>query len=127
MMFYSGASLTEISKMLGRADTAGTVICLGMPVYDIAKAQEKGDDYLDLVRMRTEDIPDAIIKGGGHQPSTRGDFFPPTFLGLTEHVDSDSRTIYRGGGGEVRLDVPSSLPHWQIETMVFEDQGQPNN
>jgi hypothetical protein len=46
---------------------------------------------------------------------------------LTEHVDSDSRTIYRGGGGEVRLDVPSSLPHWQIETMVFEDQGQPNN
>jgi hypothetical protein len=79
MMFYSGASLTEISKMLGRADTAGTVICLGMPVYDIAKAQEKGDDYLDLVRMRTEDIPDAIIKGGVINPPREVIFFRQRF------------------------------------------------
>ena len=61
MMFYSGVEITEISKMLGHADTAMTMIYLGLTVDDLAKAQEKRDDYLDMVRIMTKANPDAII------------------------------------------------------------------
>jgi site-specific recombinase XerC len=61
MIFHSGVDMTEISKMHGHADTRMTMIYLSLTVDDLAKAQEKRDDYLDLVRMKAKANPDAII------------------------------------------------------------------
>jgi ribosome maturation factor RimP len=44
------------------ADTAMIMIYLGLTVDDLTKAHEKLDDYLDLVRLRMNANPDAIIE-----------------------------------------------------------------
>lgn len=59
MMIYSGSSITEVSTMLGHADTATTMKYLGLTVDDLAKVQEKRDDYLDMIRMKVKANPQA--------------------------------------------------------------------
>lgn len=45
--------------MLGHADTATTMIHLGLSVDDLSKVQEKRDDYLDMIRMGVKENPQA--------------------------------------------------------------------
>jgi site-specific recombinase XerD len=59
MMIYSGSSITEVSSMLGHADTATTMIYLGLTVDDLARVQEKRDDYLESIRMKVKANPEA--------------------------------------------------------------------
>ncbi len=46
--------------MLGHADTQTTMIYLGLTLDDLAKVQEKRDDYLDLIRMQVKANPQAF-------------------------------------------------------------------
>lgn len=43
--------------MLGHADTATTMSYLGLTVDDLAKVQEKRDDYMGMIRMRMKANP----------------------------------------------------------------------